>query len=152
MLIALFISILIIIVVATILVVIDVPIFCYPTVIVLQPLYINILIILIFIPILILFFTGVVLTAAGVIWIIACNILYRLFLFSYIRFWRLSNHWWNHNIPICVDLQMNPVVQLWLLFYLIILKDNLLWVFFYILLRLHLLVILLYTSGCTCTG
>jgi hypothetical protein len=76
--------------------------------------------------------------------IIACSILYRLFHFSNIEFWCLSNHWWNHNIPICVDLQKNPVVELWLLFCLIILKDNLLWVFFYILLWLYLLVLLLY--------
>jgi hypothetical protein len=148
MLIALFISILIISVVATILVVIVVPVVCYPTVIILQSLYVNILIILIFILILVLFFTGVVLTSArvvsGVIWIIACSILYRLILFSIIWFWRLSNHWWNHNILIRVDLKKNPVVQLWLLFCLIILKDNLLWVFFYILLWLYLLVLLLY--------
>jgi hypothetical protein len=148
MLIALCISILIIIVVATIPVVIVVPVVCYPTVIVLQSLYINIFILSIFMPILVLFFTGAVLTTAGVIsgviWIIACSILYRLFLFNSIWFWRLSNHWWNHNIPIYVDLQKNPVVQLWLLFFLIVLKYNLLWVFFYILLWLYPLVLLLY--------
>jgi hypothetical protein len=45
---------------------------------------------------------------------------------------------------VCVDLQKNPIVPLWLFFCLIILKDNLLWVFFYILKRLYLLVLLLY--------
>jgi hypothetical protein len=112
MLITLLISILIIIVVATILVVIVVPVVFYPTFIVLQSLYVNIVIILIFILILVLFFTGAILTAArvisGVIWIIACNILYRLILFSIIWFWHLSNHRWNHNIPVRVDLQKNP--------------------------------------------
>jgi hypothetical protein len=86
MLITMFIPILIIIVVATILVVIVVPVVCYYNVIILQSMYINIFIILIFILILVLFFTGAILTTAGVIsgviWIIACSILYRLFLLS----------------------------------------------------------------------
>jgi hypothetical protein len=67
-----------------------------------------------------------------------------LILISNIWFWHLLNYWWNHIIPICIHLLKSSVVQLWLLLWLIILKDHLLRIFLYVLLRLFLLVLLHY--------